>query len=206
MDNYQKVEQLVNKAGCSYEDAKAALEGCGWDMLDAVISLEREGKVNKESSEHKTDEPVEIIPEVSADNISGDSSQQITYSYAEDKGGDQDSKENAGSSKEAPKRGRKFFKRIKSILMNNRMVILKSNGKQIADLPILIPVIALIAFFWATLIVAVVAMVFGCRFHFEGEDLGKTNINNTMDKATDYAEKVKKDLSKKVNDEQNTDN
>ena len=90
--------------------------------------------------------------------------------------------------------------------MNNRMVIIKSNGKQIADLPILIPVIALIAFFWATLIVAVAAMVFGCRFHFEGEDLGKTNINNTMDKATDYAEKVKKDLSKKVNDEQNTDN
>ena len=90
--------------------------------------------------------------------------------------------------------------------MNNRMVVIKSNGKQIADLPIVIPVIALIAFFWATLIVAVAAMVFGCHFHFEGEDLGKTNINDTMDKAADYAEKVKKDLSKKVNDEQNTDN
>ena len=47
MDNYQKVEQLVNKAGCSFEEAKAALEGCGWDMLDAVISLEREGKVKR---------------------------------------------------------------------------------------------------------------------------------------------------------------
>lgn len=203
MDNYQKVEQLVNKAGCSYEDAKAALEGCGWDMLDAVISLEREGKVNKETSEQKTDEPIEIIPEVSADTISGESSQQITFSSTDNKGG---SKESSGGSKESPKRGRKFFKRIKSILMNNRMVIFKSSGKQIADLPIVIPVIALIAFFWATLIVAVVAMAFGCRFHFEGEDLGKTNINDTMDKASDYAEKVKKDLSKKVNDEQNTDN
>ena len=50
MDNYQKVEQLVSKAGCSYEDAKTALEGCGWDMLDAVIKLEREGKVNKSAS------------------------------------------------------------------------------------------------------------------------------------------------------------
>jgi hypothetical protein len=48
-------------------------------------------------------------------------------------------------------------------------------------------------------------MVFGCRFHLEGEDLGKTNINNTMDKATDYAEKVKNDLAGKVNGEQNTD-
>ena len=206
MDNYQKVEQLVNKAGCSFEEAKAALEGCGWDMLDAVISLEREGKVKKETAEFKAEEPIEIIPEVSADNISGNSSQQITYSYADDKGDGKGGKENAGKSKESPKRVRRFFQRIKSILMNNRMVVIKSNGKQIVDLPIVIPVIALIAFFWATLIVAVAAMVFGCRFHFEGEDLGKTNINSTMDKATDYAEKVKNDLSKKVNDEQNTDN
>ena len=206
MDNYQKVEQLVNKAGCSFEEAKAALEGCEWDMLDAVISLEREGKVKKETAEFKAEEPIEIIPEVSADKISGNSSQQITYSYADDNAGNQGSKESKGGSKESPKRARRFFQRIKSILMNNRMVVIKSNGKQIADLPIVIPVIALIAFFWATLIVAVAAMVFGCHFHFEGEDLGKTNINNTMDKATDYAEKVKNDLAGKVNGGQNTDN
>ena len=206
MDNYQKVEQLVNKAGCSYEDARAALEDCEWDMLDAVISLEREGKVKKETAEFKAEEPIEIIPEVSADKISGSSSQQITYSHADDNAGNQGSKESQGSSKESPKRARRFFQRIRSILMNNRMVVIKSNGKQIADLPIVIPVIALIAFFWATLIIAALAMLFGCRFHFEGEDLGKTNINDTMDKAADYAEKVKKDLSKKVNDEQNTDN
>ena len=187
MDNYQKVEQLVDKIGCSYEDAKAALEGCGWDMLDAVISLEKEGKVKKESTEQKTEEPVEIVPEVIP----------------------ADRQDNAGGSEEksAPKRERKQWgKRIKSILTNNRMVVLKSNGQQILDLPIWIPVVALIAFFWATLIIAVIAMVFGCRFHFEGEDLGKTNINSTMDKATDYAEKVKEDLAGKVNGKQDTDN
>ena len=56
------------------------------------------------------------------------------------------------------------------------------------------------------LIIAGLAMIFGYRFHFEGEDLGKTNINSTMDKATDYAEKVKNDLAGKANDRQNTDN
>ena len=190
MDNYQKVEQLVNKAGCSYEDAKAALEACEWDMLDAVISLEREGKVKKETAEQKTEEPVEIIPEVVSEK---------TY--------DGGAAGNGGGEQSAPKRERKQWgKRIKSILTNNRMLVLKSNGQQIVDLPIWIPVIALIAFFWATLIIAVVAMLFGCRFHFEGEDLGKTNINSTMDKATDYAEKVKEDLTGKVNGKQNTDN
>ena len=203
MDNYQKVEQLVNKAGCSYEDARAALEECGWDMLDAVISLEREGKVNKETVEKKTEEPVEIIPEVSADKIEGDSSQQITYSYDNSKTGNG---KGSRKSEGGPKRVRGLWNRIKRILMNNRMVVLRSSGQQIMNVPIVIPVIALIAFFWATLIIAVIAMVFGCRFHFEGEDLGKTNINSTMDKATDYAEKVKNDLAGKANGEQNTDN
>ena len=206
MDNYQKVEQLVNKAGCSYEDAKAALEACGWDMLDAVISLEREGKVNKETAEQKAEEPIEIIPEVSADKVAGSSSQQITYTYNDSSSGNSDKAGNTGKADGTGKRGRRLWKRIKSILMNNRMVVFKSSGQQIMDLPIVIPVIALIAFFWATLIVAVVAMIFGCRFHFEGEDLGKTNINSTMDKATDYADKVRNDLAGKANGEQNTDN
>ena len=205
MDNYQKVEQLVNKAGCSYEDAKTALEGCGWDMLDAVISLEREGKVKKATVEHtaqNTAEAIEIIPEVAAEKVSDSSSQQIIYSYddsAEGKQGD------SGNTGDAPKHKPSLWARIKRILTKNRMVILRSNGQVIMDLPVWIPVLALIAFFWATLTVAVIAMVFGCRFHFEGEDLGRTNINSTMDKATDYAEKVKKDIAGKVNDRQNTD-
>lgn len=196
MEKYQKVEQLVNKVGCSYEDAKTALEGCEWDMLDAVISLERDGKISKETAEQKTEEPIEIIPEVSADKVSGNNSQQITYVYAEGQGGNNAGGENTDNSQKEPKGVRKLWNRIKSILMNNRMLVFKSNGQQIVDLPIVIPLIALIAFFWATLILAGVAMVFGCRFHFEGEDLGKTTINNTMDKATDYAEKVRNDFSK----------
>ena len=206
MDNYQKVEQLVNKAGCSYEDAKAALEACGWDMLDAVISLEREGKLNKETAEQKAEEPVEITPEVSADKVEGSSSQQITYVYDGSSSGNGDRSGNNGKAEGNKKRVRKLWERIKGILMNNRMVVFKSNGQKVMDLPIVIPVIALIAFFWATLIVAVIAIIFGCRFHFEGDDLGKTNINSTMDKASDYAEKVRSDLAGKANGEQNTDN
>ena len=185
MENYQKVEQLVSKAGCTYEEAKTALEACGWDMIDAVVSLERDGKVKREESGmavQYAEEPVEVVPEVSSEKIEGNYSSKVTYSY----GGENNS--------------------IKGILMNNRMIVFKSSGQQVMDLPIVIPVIALIAFFWATLILAVIAMLFGRRFYFEGEDLGKTNINSTMDKATDYANKVKSDLANKANERQNTDN
>ena len=206
MENTQKIEQLVSKAGCSYEEARTALEACGWDMLDAIVSLEREGKVKTEESGtavQYAEEPVEVVPEVSADQIDGEYSSKVTYRY-EGKDGTQDSG-NAGR-KDAPKREFRLFKRIKGILMNNRMIIIKSSGRQIVDLPIIVPVIALIVSFWTVLILAAIAMLFGYRFHFEGEDLGKTNINNTMDKATDYAEKVKNDFTTKANGRKNTDN
>lgn len=218
MDNYQKVEQLVNKAGCSYEDAKTALEGCGWDMLDAVISLERDGKVKKETAEQtaqKAEETIEIIPEVKAEERSGSTGGSGSGGSSSGSTGNNSGSESADSSRrdagsngkagKAPKEKHRFFNRVKRMMVNNRMVILKGNGQQIIDLPIIVPVIALLMFFWATLILAVIAMVFGFRFHFEGEDLGKTNINNTMDKATNYAEKVRSDLTKKSYDEQNTD-
>ena len=69
MDNFEKIEQLVNKAGCSYEDAKAALEGCGWDMIDAIISLERDGKIKKESAAYSAQpaQEAEIVSEVTVD-------------------------------------------------------------------------------------------------------------------------------------------
>ena len=195
MDNFEKIEQLVNKAGCSYEDAKAALEGNGWDMIDAIISLERDGKIKKESAAYtaKPAQEAEIVSEVTVDSTGSRS-------------GNNGDSGNAGKSEKASKEKKGLWARFKSIMKDNRLVIIKSNGQQLADLPIWIPVLALICFFWATLILAVIAMVVGCRFHFEGEDLGKININDTMDKATDYAEKVKNDLTKKRNDRQNSDN
>jgi hypothetical protein len=195
MDNFEKIEQLVNKTDCSYEDAKATLEGCGWDMIDAIIKLEKEGKVKKESAcyTEKPAEEAKDIPEITLDVKGGNS-------------GNQNSNSNAGNSEKAAKEKIGLWQRFKRMMSKNRLVIIKNNGQQLADLPIWIPIVALICFFWATLILAVIAMVVGCRFHFEGEDLGKIDINDTMDKATDYAEKVKNDLTKKKNDGQNTDN
>ena len=47
MENFEKVEKLREKTGVSYEDAKKVLEENNYDMLDAVIELERQGKVNE---------------------------------------------------------------------------------------------------------------------------------------------------------------
>ena len=46
MDNLEKVERIREKTGVSYEDAKVALEASNNDMLDAIVYLEKLGKVN----------------------------------------------------------------------------------------------------------------------------------------------------------------
>ena len=46
MEHLDMVEKLRGRANVSYEEAKAALEEANWDMLDAMVLLERDGKVN----------------------------------------------------------------------------------------------------------------------------------------------------------------
>lgn len=55
MDHFETVEKLRQKANVSYMDAKTALEACDWDLLDALVYLEKEGKVvNEQSTSYTT--------------------------------------------------------------------------------------------------------------------------------------------------------
>ncbi len=54
MDNLEKVEKLREKTGVSYEEAKQALEACNYDVLDALIYLEKKGKVKAPEVESYT--------------------------------------------------------------------------------------------------------------------------------------------------------
>ena len=49
MTNYEMTEKLSEKMGVSMEEAKAALEACDWDMLDAALMLEKEHGAQKEA-------------------------------------------------------------------------------------------------------------------------------------------------------------
>ena len=55
MDRFELVEKLVKSAGVSYEDAKTALESSGWDLLDAAVWLEKNGKIEVKTNHFTTD-------------------------------------------------------------------------------------------------------------------------------------------------------
>ncbi|MBR1586159.1 MAG: DUF4342 domain-containing protein, partial [Clostridia bacterium] len=62
MDHFEMVEKLRQKANVSYEEAKAALETSDWDILDALVLLESEGKVKDGEAEFTTQQkPVEKV-------------------------------------------------------------------------------------------------------------------------------------------------
>ncbi len=68
MDHYEMVENLRTKANVTYEEAKAALEASDWDMLDALVLLESEGKVtgNESGAAYTTQEQPKVEAEKKA--------------------------------------------------------------------------------------------------------------------------------------------
>lgn len=57
MDHFEMVEKLREKANVSYEEAKAALEAADWNLLDALVLLENQGKVAGEAAYSTKTEP-----------------------------------------------------------------------------------------------------------------------------------------------------
>lgn len=57
MERIEMVEALRAKAEVSYEEARQALEENGWDLLAALVSLEKDGKIrgSKAKEEKKMD-------------------------------------------------------------------------------------------------------------------------------------------------------
>ena len=68
MEKLDKVEVIREKCGVSYEDAKAALDACDDNVLDAIIWLERQGKSTKQSANYTTESAAqsEVSPEMQA--------------------------------------------------------------------------------------------------------------------------------------------
>lgn len=62
MERFEMVEKLREKANVSYDEARTALERCNWDLLDAMIYLENEGRVHAEAGQRystRKEEPSE---------------------------------------------------------------------------------------------------------------------------------------------------
>lgn len=172
MEQFEKVEKLRERANVSYEEAKEALEQSNWDLLDAMVYLEKQGKVEgpKESSYSTSFEGQTDYPSVK-ETVQGQQQQ-------------------AGESI-GTKLGRMFKKFWKWSNENDFHVT--RYGQSIIKVPFWVFLIFFLLLGWNfALPVMVIALFFGVHYSIDGVGSNKA-VNDAMDKASNFAEKVKED-------------
>lgn len=179
MDNFEKVEILREKANVSYEDAKEAMEACNYDMLDAMIYLERQGKVKVGSTaSYTTFSGTEISQEF----------EQAQKSY-------EDSCQRTSLGEIMNKFGKWCGRMIKKSVEIDFCV--NRNGRLLLKVPVLVLVLALLIAFWLFAILLVVGLFCGCKYYFQGMDTATIDINQICEQASETCESIKKDFQNK---------
>lgn len=180
MDNFDKVEKLVNKAGVSYEEAKQALEMTNGDLLDAMIYLEKEGKTQapkKSSYSTQYEDQTNYTPV--GNNYEGYGTSGTTR---------------IGAGSKEPGKVKTVLKKIWHALSVNFLVI-KRHEEMIIKMPLWLMLVILLAAWHVSLILIVISLFFGFTYSFKGEADLKA-VNDVMEKASDVAEKVKEEVNK----------
>ena len=177
MDDFEKVEKLVQKANVSYAEAKSALEEANGDLLDAMIILERSGKTGAPRQSTYSTQYEEQAQYVSV-------SEQVETGK----------RESAGSTgSDAAGKFKSGVKKLWHALSSNFLVI-KRHGEKIIQLPLWGMILILLAAWHISLILVVISLFFGYTYSFMGEaDLDK--VNDVMGKASKAAERVKEEFT-----------
>lgn len=165
MTNFEMVETLREKANISYEEAKQALERSNWDLLDAMLLLEKEGKVNAGGGSYTTRPAEEKETKKSARNNG-----QGAFHWL----------------------GQTFCKLVR--MGNVNFFVVSRSGKELFSLPVTVFVVLMILGFWFLVAALVIGLFCGLRYAFRGPNLGRDSINNAINRAADMAENVKEEL------------
>lgn len=170
MEMLEKVDRLRERANVTYEEARAALEEAGGDLLDAMVILERMGKAK----------------EPGQGTFSTEYEDQESYIRVRDKVEEQE--------KSAPS-----FKRVLRDafhFIKNTLFIVTRNEKTMFTMPSAVFVLLLL-FFWEAIVpVMIIALFFGVRYTFEGTESAE-KANKILGKAGDFAEDIRNEFTSK---------
>lgn len=183
MEKFEMVEKLSAKAGVTYEEAKEALENNNWNMLDAIVQLEKEGK---------TQGPINTSYSTS-DTCTDNSSGNINKQW-------QSSSDGSYSSAQSDDKDgfTKFFEWCSKWLKkgNSNYMYIEKNDKEPNKLPITALVLLLLFAFWIVVPLMVVGLFLGYKYSFGGSDLDKHNkgVNDFMEQVSSTADNIKQDI------------
>lgn len=179
MEKLKLVDKLKEKANISYEEAKKALENSNWDMLDAMLYLEKHGKVKKPSvSIFYTNESKE--------------------SYAEHGGVvnlKEDKNENNSESKNSFEG---IFEAICKAIdtCNNIFIEIIRSNKVLLKIPFTVLILLLFFAFWMIIPLMLVGLFFDVEFLVSSKKVNVDKINKVFNEIS----KAVKDIKGKFTD------
>jgi len=175
MVTLEQVERLRERADVNLEDAKTALEATDGDLLDALIYLEKQGKVTPPAG-------------------GGYYSSQSNTTGDEKKG----KKEKHHGGENFSDMMHRFGRFCAGALEkgNNNYLEAERQGSVVFSLPVTVVVVLLIFFFWVTVPLFILSLFFGFRYCFRGEELGKESVNKVMDDASNTVEELKRSMNR----------
>lgn len=191
MVTLEQVEKLCQHANISYEEAREVLEETNGDILEAIIKLEKQNRIQAP---------------VGGGHYSSKNSQQGTENNCREKSFKEEKNrtDNASFSELV---GR-FFRWCGEIINRgnkNSFEVIKG-GEKVVTIPVTILALLLLFMFWVTIPLMIVGLFFGYRYMFSGPDLGKENVNRAMDSVADAAENLKKEVKGDKSNGKNPDN
>ena len=145
MEHIEMVERLHEKANISYTDAKDALERSGWDMLEALVLLEREGKIDSLTA--------------STSSADGEADYETVTATAS-------KSKKANGFYEAMNKAGETLKRLFNDSITTDFVV-RRQGKEVLRLQVLIAVILCLCIWEPILIAAVVGLICDCRYSID---------------------------------------
>lgn len=157
MEHIDMVERLHTKAGISYSDAKDALERSGWDMLEALVLLENEGKIDPLTSFTTSSNDLTSYEKVTATA----SKKENSFQEALNKIGDQ-------------------IKRLFSDSITTYFVVMR-RGKEILRLQVIIALVLCLCLWKGVLSALVVGLICDCRYTIDSTRAKKDDPENKND-------------------------
>lgn len=173
----QMIGKIVSRTGVTREQAREALEKFGGDLLDAMIYVER-----TYGQAAQTAQPVQDA-QPAQDNAQAASQTEVN------------DKKEAPAAPTAPQFDwRGAWDKVRTVLVNNSLVIYHE-GKEIANVPVLFCLIALLISVNSILIIAFGALFFGVSYRFRGPQLGNAKVNFALDTLYGMAQTLKNQIA-----------
>ncbi|MBQ8641865.1 MAG: DUF4342 domain-containing protein [Clostridia bacterium] len=162
------VEKLRENTGISAEEAWTALEKNNWVLMDALLWLEKEGKIPSRTATASSAEEAAYLPV----------------------------KATVGEKKDDESIAAKLRKLLEDSISHS--LVLKKGGKTLLRLPVLILIVLLCAAFYVVIVGLLVALFAGCQFALEGPRIRDDDeINKAMKTAEEAAAKMRDEFNDK---------